>query len=75
MHKPILRKFIAEDGCTFECDEFNSVSVYVPNEISVTIPTERMERYLLDRIMEVADILGIEPTERTGATEFNNVMS
>ncbi len=75
MHTPIPRKFTAEDGCIFECDEFNSVSVYVPNEIASTIPAEHMERYLLDRIMEVADILGIEPNEQTGEHELKNVMT
>jgi hypothetical protein len=63
MNKPNTRKFTAEDGCVFECDEFNQVSVYLPNEISSKIPTDRMERYLLDRIVEVADVLGIEPEE------------
>jgi hypothetical protein len=75
MHPPIPRKFTAEDGCIFECDEFNSVSVYVPSEIYSTIPAEQMERYLLDRIMEVSDILGIEPNQQTGKHELKNVMT
>jgi hypothetical protein len=75
MNRPLPRKFTAEDGCVFECDEFNHVSVYVPNEISSKIPADKMERYLLDRIMEVADILGIEPDERTGEHRLDNLMT
>lgn len=75
MNKPLLRKFTAEDGCVFECDEFNHVSVYVPNQILSKIPTDQMERYLLDRIMEVADVLGIEPDERSGEHQLNNLMT
>jgi hypothetical protein len=72
MNKPLPKKFTAEDGCVFECDEFNQVSVFVPTEISSKIPTDQMERYLLDRIVEVADILGIEPDERTGEPRLKN---